>query len=143
MYHLYNRLLTGWFWPIIVDLIRMNTRARSRILPHIILTMLVCALAVAATTRPLSRTRLGLAPQLNQIHQGLERHTYFEVAADGAHHHAVYDLLVRSNLPLIALAQQQSSKLVSTRQQDNWPVLFSPLYRHIPRADQGDPGLSA
>lgn len=121
----------------------MNTRARSRILSHFILTVLFCALAVAATTRPLSRTGLSLAPQLSQVHQGLERHTFFEVSAGGSHSQALYDLLIRSELFLIAATQEPGFRVVSARQPDNWPVLFSPVYRHIPQSKSGDSDLSA
>jgi hypothetical protein len=121
----------------------MNTCARSRILSHIILTVFFCALAVAATTRPLSRTRLGRAPQLNQVHQGLERHTFFEVSAGSPHAQALYDLLIRSGVSLMAAAQAQSFRVVSARQPDNWPIAFSPVYRHIPPSKFGDSDLSA
>jgi hypothetical protein len=121
----------------------MNTRARSRILSHIILTVFFCALAVAATTRPLSRTGLSLAPQLNQVHQGLERHTFFEVSAGGPHTQALYDLLIRSGPSLMAATQEPGFPAPSARQPDNWPVVFSPVYRHIPPSKSGDSDLSA
>ena len=121
----------------------MSTCTRSRILPHIILTVFFCALAVAVTTRPLSRTRLGLAPQLNQVHQGLERHTFFEVSAGGPRTQALYDRLIRSDLPLMTATQEQSFRIVSERQPDNWPSVFSQVCRHIPPSKSGDLDLSA
>jgi|SRR5580700_7952087 hypothetical protein len=120
----------------------MNTRARSRILSHIILTVFLCALAVAATSRPLSRTRLGFAPQLNQVHQGLERHTFFEVSAGGPQAQALYDLLIRSDPSLMAATQEPGFLVVSVSQ-PNWPIAFPPVYRHIPPSKSGDSDLSA
>ncbi len=122
----------------------MNITARSRILPHMILTVFFCALAVAATTRPLSRVRLGVEPQLSQEHQGLERHTFFEVSAGGVYSQTLYDLLARTDLYLLAAeAQRQASRAVAFRQSANWPVVFSPVYRHIPPPRSGDSDPSA
>ena len=118
----------------------MNTGASSRT-PRIILAVCLCVLGVAAATRPLSPTRSALAPQLNQLHQGLERHIFFEVSAGGSHTPALYDLLIRRDLPLIAATQQQSFRIVSARQPDNWPIVFSLAYRHIPPSKSGDSDL--
>ena len=121
----------------------MNPRAYSRILSHIILTVFFCALAVAAVSRPLARTALSLTPQLNQVHQGLERHTFFEVSAGSPHTQALYDLLIRNDLTLMAAAEMPRFRVVSARQSDNWPVVFLPAYRHIPPAKSGDSDVSA
>lgn len=121
----------------------MAITARSRILPHMILTVFFCALAMAAITCPLSRIRLSIAPQLGQVHQGLERHTYFEVSAGGPHSQALHDLLAGSGLPLMVLAQQRSFRRVSAHQLANWPIVFSPVYRHIPPSKSGDSEPSA
>ena len=121
----------------------MNTRARSRILSHIILTVFLCALAVAATSRPLSRTRLGFAPQLNQVHQGLERHTFFEVSGGSPHALALYELLTRSDPSLIATTQEPGFPTLSARQPENWTIVFSAIHRHVPPPKSGDSDLSA
>jgi hypothetical protein len=121
----------------------MNITARSRILSHIILALFLCALAMAASTRPLSRTWLSGAPRLTQVHQGLERYTYFEVPGSGVHSQALYDLLVRSDLPLMAAAHAQSFHAVRAHQPVNWPIAFCSIYRHIPPSKSGDSDLSA
>lgn len=122
----------------------MNITARSRILPHIILTVFFCALAVAATTRPLSGVRLGVGPQLSQEHRGLERHTFFEVSAGGVYGQTLYDLLARADLCLVAAeAQGQTSRAVAFCQPANWPVVFSRVYRHIPPPKSGESDPSA
>jgi hypothetical protein len=121
----------------------MNTCARSRIALHIILTVLFCAFAVAATSRSLSRTRLGFATQVDQVHRGLERHAFFEVSADGSRGWALSELLILSDRPLLPVTQEQSFQLVNTRQQNNWPMVFSPVYRHIPPSKAADSDLSA
>jgi len=122
----------------------MNTRAASRILPRVILMVPFCVLAVAAVTGPLRRTRLELAPQLNQLHQELERHIVFEVSAGGSHTQTLYDLLIRRDLPLmVATQRQQRFRIVSARQPDNWPIVFSPVYRHIPPSKSSDSEFSS
>ncbi len=72
------------------------------------------------------------------------RHTFFEVSGGGAYSQTLYDLLARADLRLTAAQPQgQSSRAVSFCQPVNWPVEFSPVYRHIPPAKSGDSDPSA
>jgi hypothetical protein len=127
----------------IFNLTGMNIIPRSRILPHIILTVFFCALAVAATTYPLARMRLGGSPQLSPVHQQLERHTFFEVSAGGPQSQTLHVLVVGRVLPIMADRQEQFSRLHNIRQSPNWPIRFSPSYRHIPPSKSRDSDPSA
>jgi hypothetical protein len=121
----------------------MNTASRYRSLSHLILAVFLCLLAVAATTRPLARTHLGSRATFSQLNPRLDRNTYFEVSASASHTHAIRNLLIHRDLSLVAIAQTQSFQTPVERQLDNWPVLFSPVYRHIPPSSLDDPYLSA
>lgn len=110
---------------------------RNRTLSPVILTGFFCALTLAAAIRPLSRTQLGPGTQLSQMHQGLERHTFLEVSNAGFHSQPIYELLIRSALPPIDLARQRNLDVISARQPDNWPVVFSVIHRRVPPTDSG------
>jgi hypothetical protein len=120
----------------------MDAAARYRSLSHLILAVFLCLLAVVATTRPLGRAHLGTRPHLNELNPRLDRNTYFEVSTGASHTHAIHDLLIHRNLSLVAIAQTQSFQVPFRRQPDNWPILFSPVFRHIPPSNPDDPHLS-
>jgi len=93
---------------------------------------------MAAATYPLARVGMGRAPQLSPVHPQLERHTFFEVSAGGPQGQALLAALAGRVLPVMADNPQQSGRLHQVRQSPNWPILFSPSYRHTPPADPGD-----
>jgi hypothetical protein len=116
----------------------MKIRGLARILPSLVLTTLLCTLAVAATTSPLSRARLGLRPQFNELNPRLDRNTYFEVSTAGAQAQVIHACAARNDLPFIALAQVQSFELPSAREYDASPSVFSGLYRRVLPLKSGD-----
>ncbi len=120
----------------------MANAAPARISLRIVFALFFLALTVAAVTRPLIRAKFNFAPDMVRMDQGITGHTYLEVGATTPDVAAVFcyvaDDIVRPTMRL----DQPTLEVAGGRQVDNWPIVFSGIYRRIP-SKTGDSDPSA
>ncbi|HTY54487.1 MAG TPA: hypothetical protein VMB26_04775 [Candidatus Binataceae bacterium] len=121
----------------------MANAASLKFPPCVFLALAVLLLAGATVTTPLSRARLNFSPNVNQLHEGISRHTVLEVTAGSFDFTPVCRSFVTDYLHQVTRAQQYDYQVARARQPDNWPIEFSRIYRRIPPLQSGDPELSA
>jgi len=120
----------------------MVRAASLSIVVRVFLALFVLALTVATLTKPLNRAKFNFAPDVGQLHQGLTRHTFLEVAASSPDI-AAYTCFATDQVGLVRPAREHGFEVVSARQPDNWPIVFSGIYRHVPPSQSGDSEPSA
>jgi hypothetical protein len=113
--------------------------SHSRTALRLLLALFFCVLTTAAVTRPLTRAKFRSAPDVRNVHEGLSRHTFLEVAAGDCEAAATYSFVAPVDLPSVPQRQQGNFKLISAHQAHNWPLTFSPVHRRIPPSKSIDP----
>jgi hypothetical protein len=121
----------------------MNGAASLRIFLRVFLALFVFALTLATLTRPLNRAKFNFAPELGQLHQGLSRHTFLEVPASSPDVAPAFTFFATDHLRLPTNAYERTFEIGSARQPENWPIVFSGIYRHVPPSKPADPDPSA
>jgi hypothetical protein len=121
----------------------MNGAEPSHVPLRAILALFFLTLAVTVVAAPLSRAKFNFAPEVVRLHHGLTRHTYLEVAAGSRDLASIHYSFLADHLRLIAQAHQPRLEVMAAGQPDNWPIVFSGIYRHIPPSKSGDSDPSA
>jgi hypothetical protein len=119
----------------------MANAAPSRIPLRLLCALFFLALTVAAVTRPLIRAKFNFAPDVVRLEQGITNHTYLEVGAATPDIAPVFCSLIANGLQPVMQSDRPTLDCTNARQVDNWPTVFSAIYRHIPpKSGDSDPG---
>jgi hypothetical protein len=121
----------------------MNTAASFRACLRVFLALFVVALTVATLTRPLHRAKFNFAPEAGQAHQEISRHTYLEVSGSNPHIAAPDVHFISDDMRLIIRAHLRIPEPIIAHQPDNWPIVYSEIYRRLPPPTSGDSDPSA
>jgi len=108
---------------------------------RVFFTLCFLALMAATVTTPLSWARFNFAPDASQPHQEISRHTFFEVQPSIPDLAPTFNFSPSYDLLLITQAYEQKLESVGGSQPNNWPILFSRIYRQIlpSKSDGSDP----
>src|SRR5262249_7484235 len=121
----------------------MNGAGCSHIPLRAAFALFFLSLTMTVVPNPLSRAKFNFAPELLGTNHGVGRHTDLEVSAGTRDLAPIHYSFMADDLGPIALSHETRLELAIPGQPDNWPIVFTGIYRHIPPLKSGDPDPSA